>query len=118
MLKREKGKDASLGIDIKRKTRQAGIANLTYKEISLIFAYLDADTILMLHSAAKDVKSFRKNYGEPIGKSAIFHFDSKDLWINILFSSLREFPWNSIKVLAIIFANTSLQRSRLKLAIV
>ena len=55
MLRREKGKDASLGIDVKRRSRQAGIANLSYTEISKIFAYLDADTILMIHGSAKDV---------------------------------------------------------------
>ena len=72
MLRREKGQEASLGLSIKRKNRgQAGIDNLTYREISLIFAYLDSDTILMLHNSAKDVKSFRKNFGEPIGKSVL-----------------------------------------------
>ena len=54
------GKDANLGIEVKRKSRQAGIANLSYREISKIFAYLDADTILMIHKSAVDVQSFRK----------------------------------------------------------
>ena len=72
MLRREKGKDANLGIEVKRKSRQAGIANLSYREISKIFAYLDADTILMIHKSAVDVQSFRKNFGEPIVRFVSF----------------------------------------------
>ena len=66
MLRREKSKDASLGIEVKRKSRQAGIANLSYKEISKIFAYLDADTILTIHTSAKDVISFKKNPSDAV----------------------------------------------------
>ena len=87
------GDDSSLGVDIRRKTRQNGIANLSYKEISLIFAYLDADTVLMLHSSAKDVKSFRKNYGEPIGKqmlkSPIMVILPTSLYVLVRFVSFR-----------------------------
>ena len=60
MLKREKGYQATLGIEFDRKTKEVSIDHLTYREISIIFTYLDAETILMVFNAAKDIKAYSK----------------------------------------------------------
>ena len=64
MLVRERGQDSDLGIDIVRRSGKVGIADLTYREISMIFAYLDSDTVLTIFNSTKDIKSFKKVHGE------------------------------------------------------
>ena len=62
------GNDFTLGVEINRKTRCIGIANLSYHEISLIFEFLDADTLLMIHRKSKDVSQTFPNDQEAVGK--------------------------------------------------
>ena len=64
VLVRERGQEADLGIDIMRRSGNIGIADLTYREISMIFAYLDSDTVMSIFNSTKDIKSFKKVYGE------------------------------------------------------
>ena len=74
ILRREKNDDhATLGIEISRKDRKVGIAHLTYRQISLIFEYLDADTIKFLHKNSKDIQSFKNNLNEKNVRFVRFH---------------------------------------------
>ena len=68
-----------------RKSGQVSIADLTYREISMIFAYLDADTILTIYSSAQDIKSFDKVHGKNKCKCKVFK--SLPILIAIYFSS-------------------------------
>ena len=70
VLIRERGQDAELGIDIMHRSGNVGIADLTYREISMIFAYLDSETVLAIYNSTKDIKSFKKVLGEEKCKSA------------------------------------------------
>ena len=55
-LKRERGSNVSLGLSNTIRARNVSISELTYKEISAIFAYLDAETILLIHSSSEDIR--------------------------------------------------------------
>ena len=59
-MRREKGHDASLGVEISRNRGGLSIAHLTYLEISRIFVYLDADTLIKIHVTCQDVVFFHK----------------------------------------------------------
>ena len=61
LLRREKGKDASLGVDVKPKKRSNGVAYLTYAAISEVFSFLDADTLLTIHESAVDKTIFDRS---------------------------------------------------------
>ena len=52
VLRRERGKDATLGVEIVPRTRKIGMGELTYGLISKVFQYLDAKVILGLYRAA------------------------------------------------------------------
>ena len=62
VLRREKGKDATLGVEIVPISRRLGIANLSYGQISTVFEFLDAKTILKLYRACgKSDKNQKEN---------------------------------------------------------
>ena len=54
LLRREKGKDASLGVDVRPLKRSNGIAYLTYSAISEVFSFLDSETVFTIHESAVD----------------------------------------------------------------
>lgn len=61
LLRREKGKDASLGVDVRPKKRSNGVAYLTYAAISEVFSFLDAETVFTIHESAVDKTIFHRS---------------------------------------------------------
>ena len=111
LLRREKGKDASLGVDVRPKKRSNGVAYLTYAAISEIFSFLDADTLLTIHESAVDKTIFDRSEDYEDSNKSKYLALTPDL-VTLLSRSIPHEKTNRERKTAAVFEKSTLRCNR------